>query len=79
MSSDERRQKTLALIAALALRPAASLRAEDHLMADLALDSPKALQLMMDVEDTFGFEIGDEEASAITTVGTLLAAVERRG
>jgi acyl carrier protein len=79
MSSDERRQETLALIAAVADRPPASLQPSDHLMADLALDSPKALQLMMDVEDAFGFEIGDDEAGAITTIGDLLALVERRG
>jgi acyl carrier protein len=75
----ERHQQTLDLIAAIAGRPAAALSATDHLMADLGLDSPKALQLMMDLEDHFGFEVGDDEAGTVATVGDLLSLVERRG
>ena len=45
---------------------------------DLGLDSPKALELLMALEDDLGIEISDEEAAALVTVGDILDLVAER-
>ena len=45
---------------------------EMDLVADLGIDSPKALQLLVDLEDTLDIEISDEDAAKMETVGDVL-------
>lgn len=66
------------VVGAVAGVPAESLRPEQHLMADLGIDSPKGLQLLMDLEDRLGVEISDEEAARLETVGDILEWVRRQ-
>lgn len=68
----------LQLIAEIAGKDSASLQRGQHLTVDLGLDSPKALELLMALEDDLGIEISDEEAAALVTVGDILDLVAER-
>ena len=71
------RQITLELLAEVADVDPASLRPETELVADLGIDSPKALLLLVKIEDRFDIEIDDETVAEMKTVGEVLEAVER--
>lgn len=75
---DDLRRKVKNLIAAVAGRDPAAVTPEQHLMADLGIDSPKALQLLMDIEEELAIEIPDEAAEGFTRVGDLLDYVVAR-
>ena len=66
------RQKVLGLIGAVAGRDPATIQPGQHLMADLSIDSPKALQLLMDLEENLDIEIPDDDAANFERVGDLL-------
>lgn len=72
------RQKVKARIAVVAGRDEASLEPGQHLMADLGIDSPKALQLLMDIEEELAIEIPDEDAAGFSRVGDLVDYVVAR-
>ena len=42
-----------------------------ELVADLGIDSPKALQLLVELEDRLQIEISDEAAARMDTVGDI--------
>ena len=67
------------ILAQLSGRSAESIDRGQHLMVDLGLDSPKALELMMDLEDRLGVEISDEQAARWQTVGDLMDFVDAQG
>jgi acyl carrier protein len=71
------REKALAVVARVAAADPATLSADLDLVADLGLDSPRALQLLVELEESLGIEISDEEAARIETVGDVLACAER--
>ena len=62
----------LAIIARVTGAPAGELAA----VAELDVDSAKALELLVELEDHFGIEISDERAAAMNTVGDILDAVD---
>lgn len=72
---DESKQKALSIIAGVAEKETSELEARQNLLADLGIDSPKALKLLMDLEDGLGIEISDEDAAGMETVGDILAFV----
>ena len=49
---------------------------DTHLMKDLEADSLDAVEIIMGIEDEFGFEIPDEEAEKFQTVSDLVNYVE---
>ena len=51
---------------------------EMDLVEDLALDSIRLLTLAVEVENRFRVCLDEEDEAAITTVGDLVAAVERK-
>jgi acyl carrier protein len=53
-----------------------TLRPETELVADLDMDSAKALELLVELEDRLGVEIDDDRAAGLDTVGDILAFVE---
>ncbi len=61
------------VLAKLSGRAAESLAPEMDLVADLGIDSPKALELLVDLEDALGVEISDEDAARMETVGDIYA------
>ena len=70
-----KQDQALDVLAKIADKDRASLKPEAELTADLGIDSPKGLQLLMELEDRLGFEISEEEAARITTVGDMLTFV----
>ena len=53
-------------------RAEADLHPEFDLVADLGIDSPKQLELLIELEEALEVEISDEDAAAMETVGDVL-------
>ncbi len=51
------------------------IKAEMNLVADLGIDSPKALQLLVELEDRLEIEISDDAAAAMETVSDVLGFI----
>ena len=51
---------------------AKDLKPEMELVSDLGIDSPKALELLVELEEGLGIEISDEDAARMETVGDVL-------
>ncbi len=66
-------QKALNVVAKVSGKDVAALQPELELVADLGIDSPKALQLLLDLEEELDIEISDEDAAKMDTVGDVLA------
>jgi len=71
----ESRDVVLQVIAEVAGKEPSELRPETELVAHLGIDSPQALQILVELEDRLGIEISDEEASSFQTVGGVLDAL----
>ncbi len=67
--------KALSILARIARRDAGDLSPEHELVADLAIDSPKALELLCDIEDECGIEVPDDAVNRLQTVGDVLEMV----
>jgi len=65
-------------LAAELKRDVSKIRLEDGLRNDLGLDSLAMIELLFKIEETFDLEIPNEDLSQITTVGDVVAYVERR-
>ena len=72
MKSDQ----VLVTIARLSGREAATLERKEDLVVDLGMDSPAALELLVEIEGLLDLEISDEEASRLHSVGDILGYVE---
>ena len=70
-----KQDQALDVLATIAGKDKAALKPEAELTADLGIDSPKGLQLLMELEDKLQLEISDEEAARMATVGDLLTFV----
>lgn len=64
-----------ALLARIGGVEPAEITPELDLVADLGIDSPKALQLLIELEDQLGIEVPDETAARIRTVADVFAFV----
>ncbi len=62
----------LDVISSLAKVSKDELNPETELVADLGIDSPKALQLLVELEEAMEIEISDEEAAKLESVGDIL-------
>lgn len=71
----EMEEKALGILARIAKKDVAELGAAQDLVGDLGIDSPKALELVCDIEDDLGFEVPDDAVGEMETVGDLLAMV----
>ncbi len=67
--------KALDILARIAKRDASDLAPEHELVADLAIDSPKALELLCDIEEECGIEIPDDAVNRLQTVGDVIEMV----
>lgn len=63
------------VVARLSGAERSALKPEMDLVADLGIDSPKALQLLVELEDRLGIEISDEDAARMETLGDVLSYV----
>lgn len=66
----------LAVVAKVAKVDAATITPEMELVADLGLDSARALELLVELEDALETEITDEAAARLNTVGDILSYIE---
>jgi acyl carrier protein len=67
----------VAVIAQISKTDAATITSDMELVADLGMDSAKALELLVELEDKLGIEIGDEDAAKLNTVGDILGYLAR--
>lgn len=49
-----------------------SITRDMDLVADLGIDSPKALRLLVELEEALDIEVSDEDAAKMSTVGDVL-------
>lgn len=70
-----RSEIVLTIIAQVTGLPAGSITPEMELVADLDMDSAKALELLVELEDRFDVEIEDEDAADLNTVADVLATI----
>ena len=68
-------QKALEILARIAGKEVAELEVGQDLVGDLGIDSPKALELVCDIEDDCGIEVPDDTVGTMATVADLLAMV----
>ncbi|MCP4204766.1 MAG: acyl carrier protein [bacterium] len=54
------------------------IKATTELVGDLGIDSPRALQVLVEIEDKLDIEVEDEEVANLRTVGDILAVVDAR-
>ena len=71
-------QTAISVIAKISRLDPDAITAEMELVADLGLDSARALELLVELEDTLGVEISDEDAARLNTVGDILSYLETR-
>ena len=71
------KQAVLEIIAEVSGVEVSSLEPATELVADLGIDSPRALQLLVELEDRLEIEIGDEAIEKLETVGSVLEAVRQ--
>lgn len=65
-------EKALEIIAKLSGKAVSALAPEHDLVGDLDIDSPRALQLLVELEESLGIEISDDDAARMDTVGDIL-------
>lgn len=68
----KQREQALDILAEISETPRAEISPEQDLVADLGIDSPKALKLLVELEDRLRIEISDEDAARMTKVGDIL-------
>lgn len=73
----DERTRALQVIAKVGKVDVNTLEPQMELVADLDLDSAKALELLVELEDALGIEISDDDAAHLNTVGDILDYLER--
>lgn len=73
----DRERRALELLAEIAGVDVEALAPEQELVADLGMDSPKALRFLVRLEDELDLEVPDEDAARIRTVGDVRAFLRR--
>lgn len=58
---------------------AAAIRPESKLIDDLGLNSIGMLYMAMELENEFGIKFSNEDFAGLTTVGDVVARVEKKG
>ncbi len=76
--TDGDRDRALEILAGISGVDRERLEPGMSLAADLGIDSPKALQLLVDLEDALDIEIPDEAAARMDTVGDVLRFLDAR-
>ncbi len=66
----------LAVVARVSGKEISELVPEAELVANLGMDSAKALELLVELEDQLEIEIPDEDAAKLNTVGDVLNYVD---
>lgn len=56
----------------------AEIKETSELVGDLGIDSPRALQVLVEIEDKLDIEVEDDEVASLRTVGDILSVVATR-
>jgi len=72
----ETKNVALQILSQLSGKDQETITPEMDLVADLGIDSPKALQLLLELEERLGIEIEDEDAAKIDSVSDILTYVK---
>jgi acyl carrier protein len=72
----DNKKLVLDILARLSGTGASEIQPDMELVADLGIDSPKALQLLVEIEEQLGIDISDEDAAKMETVGDILDYLE---
>lgn len=70
------KQIALEVIAEVSGVEVESLQPETELVGQLGIDSPRALQMLVELEDRLDVEISDEDVENLNTVGDILTTIE---
>ncbi len=68
----------LKVLAKLTGVDADAIEPEMELSGELGIDSPKALQLLVELEDKLGIEVSDDAAARMNTVQDVLNFLDRK-
>ena len=74
----EKKDIVLEVIARVSGVEVDSIAPESELVGDLGLDSPKALAVLVEIEDRLDTEIDDEMVARLNTVADVYQAIKRR-
>jgi acyl carrier protein len=66
----------MAVISKVSGKQLSEITSEAELVANLGLDSAKALELLVELEDQLEIEISDEDAAKLNTVGDILDHID---
>ena len=72
MKAIDMKKEATRILAEVSGTEANEIRADMYLVADLGVDSPEALQLLVRLEDELEIEISDEQAARMNSVGDIL-------
>ena len=73
------KDRAVEIISRISGKAAAEITPDMELVANLGLDSAKALELLVELEDNLGIEIEDDDAGKLNTVGDIYAYLETTG
>ncbi len=76
--SDSPAQAVLEILARETGVPPTKINEATELVGDLGIDSPRALQVLVEIEDKLDIEVNDEEVANLRTVGDILEVVATR-
>ena len=72
------KERALRLISEVCGVELETLKPETQLVAELGVDSARALHLLVKLEDELGIEIEDDEVAEMQTVGDILGYLDRQ-
>lgn len=72
------RDTALEILAKVSRKEPSALLPEAELVANLGMDSAKALEFLVELEDQLDIEIPDEDAAGLNTVGDVLDYLKSR-
>jgi len=70
-------EQVYAIVGRIAKKEPADLTPSLNLTADLGIDSPRALELLCDLEEQFGLEVPEDAVGKIETIEDILQLVKR--
>ena len=70
-------EQALVILAAISHRDVGSIKPEQELSVDLGIDSPKGLELILELESQANIFIPDDEAARMITVNDLITFIEK--
>ena len=71
-------RKLLEIISEICGTEVSALQPNTELAADLGIDSPKALYMLVEIEDRLEIEIPDDQVPELKTIGDVMAIVRKQ-